>query len=984
MPVLPRTITRPATRLGAAAQNALEVARFGGLNIDETPSPYEVVSEQRVYRLRRYYAEEATTAPPVLLVPPMMLAAEVYDVSPQSSAVTVLHEGGVDPWVVDFGAPEREEGGLERTLADHVLAVSDAVDRVRQITRAQVHLAGYSQGGMFVYQTAAYRRNAGIGSLITFGSPVDTRAGVPFGIPDQFAAGLAGVLAERFRWSIPAWVSRTGFRLLDPVKTLRGQAEFILHLHDREALLPRERQRRFLEGDGWVAWPGPAMTDFLRQFVASNRMLEGGFVIGERMVTLADIRAPILSVVGDVDEIAPAAGVRAIRQAAPRAEVHELALHAGHFGLVVGSKSNAITWPTVAEWVRWRAGVGEEPENIESVPDETALAPVQEVSNRVGYGLELAGAVGSGLARSAARTAQRTARSVREIAFEAVSELPRLVRLEQIQPHTRISLGLLVDDRARRAAGETFFLFGDRAYSAADVNRRIDNVVRGLISIGVRRGEHVGVLMGARPSALALAVAINRIGAVCVLLRPDGDVEREVGLGQVTRVVADPERAELAAGLATVHTFVLGGGGEPRDLGVPLTTDMEQIDPDEVTLPRWYRPNPGRAGDVAFLLFTGEGEGTRMSRITNGRWALSAFGTASSAALGARDTVYSVTPLYHPSGLMMSVGGAVAGGARLAMATTFNAATFWEEVRRYGVTVASYTWTLLRELVDAPAHPGERHHRVRLFIGSGMPRGLWRRVERRFTPARVLEFYASTEAAAILVNLRAAKHGSMGRPLPGSAEVRIAAYDIRQDRLVLGEDGFARQRRPGEIGMLLVRVDPHEPLSTTPLRGIFTRDDAWLSTGDLFMRDSDGDYWRVDGIRDVIRGARRPIFTTPIRDALMDLPAVDLAVAYGVVPDGATSEIAIAAVTLREDAEITPQDIAGTLSRLSPDERPEVVRVVDDLPVTTWYRPMTGPLRREGVPEPAEGAQAWYLDGGERYRPLSASARQRLIRAAKS
>ena len=53
-----------------------------------------------------------------------------------------------------------------------------------------------------------------------------------------------------------------------------------------------------------------------------------------------------------------------------------------------------------------------------------------------------------------------------------------------------------------------------------------------------------------------------------------------------------------------------------------------------------------------------------MSRITNGRWALSAFGTASSAALSARDTVYSVTPLYHPSGLMMSVGGAVAGGAR--------------------------------------------------------------------------------------------------------------------------------------------------------------------------------------------------------------------------------------------------------------------------------------------------------------------------------
>src|ERR1700736_4049985 len=112
MELLPKTITRPVSRLGAAAQNALEVARFGGLATDEEPSPYEVVAEQRVYRLRRYYADGQATGPPVLLVPPMMLAAEVYDVSPQTSAVTILREHGVDPWVVDFGSPEHEEGGL--------------------------------------------------------------------------------------------------------------------------------------------------------------------------------------------------------------------------------------------------------------------------------------------------------------------------------------------------------------------------------------------------------------------------------------------------------------------------------------------------------------------------------------------------------------------------------------------------------------------------------------------------------------------------------------------------------------------------------------------------------------------------------------------------------------------------------------------------------------------------------------------------------
>jgi putative long chain acyl-CoA synthase len=657
--------------------------------------------------------------------------------------------------------------------------------------------------------------------------------------------------------------------------------------------------------------------------------------------------------------------------------VYALALRAGHFGLVVGSTSNTVTWPTVAAWSHWRDGDGELPDEVTEVADEAGVELARGVQSRLGYGLELAGGVGVGAARSLVGTATRAVRSVRELAREAASQLPRLVRLEQIQPSTRISLGLIVEERGRKSADDVFFLFEDRAYTGKDINERIDNVVRGLISIGVRQGDHVGVMMGTRPSALALVAALSRLGAVAVLLRPDGDAAREAELGQVDRIIADPERAPLAAGLGTVHTFVLGGGGAPRDLGVPLTTDMEQIDPEQVELPKWYSPNPGRASDLAFIVFTGSGAGTRMSRITNRRWALSAFGTASSAALRSGDTVYSVTPLYHPSGLMMSIGGAIAGGARLAMATTFDPSTFWDETRRYGVTIASYTWTLLHDLAEAPPHPGERHHAVRLFIGSGMPRGLWRRVQERFAPARVVEFYASTEAGAILVNLRGKKPGAMGRPLPGSAEVRIAAYDLELGRVEQGADGFARECDVDEVGMLLARVRPNEPTSTTPLRGVFSRDDAWLVTGDLFRRDGDGDYWRVDGVADMIRTADGFVFTGPIRDALGDVPAVDLAVAYGVLPPGGEHEVAVAAVTLRAGHELDGGELAGALSSLAPGERPAVVQVVEGIPVTTWFRPLTGPLRELGLPEPGPDVRAWYREG-DAYRPLTDAAHRRL------
>ncbi|HEX2128425.1 MAG TPA: AMP-binding protein [Solirubrobacterales bacterium] len=976
MELSPKLITEPIARFSSAAENALEVLRFGGLETGEESSPYDVVAEEVTYRLRRYFPDDLdpATVPSVLLVPPLMLAADVYDVAPATSAVAILRENGVQPWVVDFGSPEKEEGGLERTLADHVVAVSDAVERVREAAGTDVNLAGYSQGGMFAYQTAAFRRTEGVASLITFGSPVDIRGGIPLGIPEGVAAQAAEVLAAVFgQFAVPAWMSRTGFRMLDPVKSMRQRLEFLRQLHDREALLPRERQRRFLLGEGWVAWPGPALADFMRQFVAHNRMLAGGFVIEDRLVTLADIECPVLSFVGEVDEIAPADGVRAIERAAPKAEVYEVALHAGHFGLVVGSSAALTTWPTVAGWARWRAGDGELPENVVRPGEEREFALEVRSPARTDR-LGLAAGAGAGLARGLTEAASRTVRAAVQLSREASDQLPRLVRLQRMSANTRVSLGLILDEQARQDPEKDFFLFEDRAYDRAAVNRRIDNVVRGLISLGVRQGEHVGVLMGTRPSALAVVAALSRLGAVAVLLRPDGEPAREVELGEADRIVADPDNAALASelGLGAVHTFVLGGGGEERDLGLDLV-DMERIDPDEVELPAWYVPNPGRADDLAFVVFTGQGERTHASRISNGRWALSAFGTASSAALTAADTVYGVTPIHHPSSLLMTIGGAIAGGTRLAMASRFEPATFWDEVRRYGVTVATYTWTLLHDLVEAPPDERERHHPIRLFIGSGMPRGLWRRVEKRFGPARVVEFYASTQGGAILVNLGRSKPGAMGRPLPGGAELRIADYDIEEGRLRVQANGLARECAAGEVGLLLARADA--ALTATPLRGVFEPNDAWLATDDLFRRDEDGDYWLVDHLHALVRTADGVVATRPIADALADLRAIDLAVVYG-VPAG-EAEVPVAAVTLRRGRRLSAGELTDALATLSPDQRPSVVHVVDEIPVSTWYRPLTAPLRDRGLPEP--NGDAWRYDRRKKtYVKLTAAGREKL------
>jgi len=947
-----RSVTRPAVRVGAAAQNALEIARFGGLQSSENEATaYDIVGDGPNHDLRRYVPDSSKpgTRPVVMLVPPLMLAAELYDVAPATSATRLLAGYGMDVYVVDFGAPEHIEGGLERTLADHVKAISLAVDQARQLTGRDVHLAGYSQGGMFCYQVAAYRKSEGIASVITFGSPVDTHERVPFGLPARRLTGAASkivgaVVTDR---SLPAWLSRTGFKLLDPVKAARGRIDFIRQLHDRELLLQRDGQRRFLEADGWVAWPGPAMAEFVDQFVAHNRMLSGGFQVDDVMVTLADITSPMLCFVGEVDEIAPPNTVRPVVRAAPRTTVWERTMNAGHFGLVVGSKAAAQTWPVVAEWVSAQDGRGDLPADVvpmrDLISDEDA-----EPSVHPGYGLRLAVDVGTGMARSLTRAARRSSRAFGDTFSGAVETLPRLVRLERVDPDTPISLGLLLDERAARDPDGTFLLYEGRGHTWGAAKRRVDNIVRGLISLGIRQGEHVGVLMSTRPSAVAVVAALNRLGAVTVLLRTDGSLERELELGRVTRLIVDPEHAALASGVADVPVLVLGGGGEPRELGFGLT-DMERIDPDAVELPGWYRPNPGRASDLAFVLFTGRGERTRSNRITNRRWALSAFGTAAAAHLTSSDTVYGAAPLFHPAGLLTTVGGAIAGGSRLALATQFDPSTFWDEVRRYGVTIVSYTWTMCHDLVSAPDDPAERHHSIRLFVGAGMPISTWRRLRHRFAPAGVLELYASTEGRAVLANLAGAKLGAKGRPLPGSAEVAVVQWDIEANRLVLGEDGLGRRCAPGQVGMLLSGVDRASLMPASPLRGVLKPGDRWLATGDLFRVDEDGDHWFLGSALSAIRSERGPVPHAAVSDALCRVEAVALAVAYGLPAADGTQLVAVT-VTLRDERELDPGTVQAVLELELPDAwLPDVIRVVDELPRTTWYRIDTAAVAAQGL-----------------------------------
>ncbi len=72
---------------------------------------------------------------------------QIYDVTRHNGAVSILHGAGIDPWVVDFGSPDQVAGGMERTLADHIVALDEIVDLIHEETVRPVHLVGYSRVG---------------------------------------------------------------------------------------------------------------------------------------------------------------------------------------------------------------------------------------------------------------------------------------------------------------------------------------------------------------------------------------------------------------------------------------------------------------------------------------------------------------------------------------------------------------------------------------------------------------------------------------------------------------------------------------------------------------------------------------------------------------------------------------------------------------------------------------------------------------------
>ena len=833
------------------ARNMLDILRHGRIGAPYHAS-YDVMRRAEHHTLRRYLPSSPDAATrerePVLLVPPLMVTSEVYDISPELSAVTFLEEHELDVWVVDFGAPERMEGGMERDLDDHILAVADSIAFIREQTGRDVHMLGYSQGGLFAYQAAAYVRSEGLASIVTFGSPVDMRRSFPIPIRDDLAGRILNVAGSALSGplesieGLPGALTSRGFKLLSAGKEIKQIIGFLGVLHDRDALEQREPKRKFLNGEGFVAWPGPAFRQFMDEVITHNRLARGGLVVAGRPVSLADIHCPILYFVGSRDNLARPPAVRSLRNWATSAPLYEREIQAGHFGLVVGSKAMNVVWPTVIDWIEW-VHDGALDDFVPSIEDE---APPERESN-IGPLYELAAELVDEVWERLGEASVDMADLIDTIRWQ----IPRLAQILEITPQTRISVSRLLREQADAIGERPFLLWRGRAFTYEQANEEVDRIALAMLDAGVRPGDEVGVLIHDSPSLLTVSVALNRMGAVSVLYDPSKGEERlaRMLLNHASDVVIADAAGQELLDKASARA-------EVEFQEVLALESLEGKGSDTVEQDRDVELDAGLAKQLGMILFTDDDSALPV-KITNRRWSVAALGAAAGARLTSSDTVHCPIACSSATGMLVACGGALAGGARLAISTPTSASGLLEEVRRYGASVLFYDRALLALLLSSFGGEGEgtRKLPLRAIVGMGVREEEWFALKHHLPHVDILEFFAQPEGPVCLATLTQDAPGSMGRVLPGIEGVEVVAFDLEEGAITRDSRGWARSADPDEVGLLIGRIEQDHPLfhydgymddqetTARKLVGVFTSGDMYFDTGVLVRRDGAGSFW---------------------------------------------------------------------------------------------------------------------------------------------
>jgi long-chain acyl-CoA synthetase len=292
------------------------------------------------------------------------------------------------------------------------------------------------------------------------------------------------------------------------------------------------------------------------------------------------------------------------------------------------------------------------------------------------------------------------------------------------------------------------------------------------------------------------------------------------------------------------------------------------------------------------------------------------------------DVLFGGLPLFHVFGQTcgLNTAIAIAIGACLSLLPRFEPAKALELIARDRVTVFEAVPTTYVGLLNHPGRAAYDVSSLRTCVtgGAAMPVEVMSGFEKEFN-CIVLEGYGLSETSPVAsFNHPHAvrKPGSIGTPIRG---VEMRLVDDKRQPIAAEE--------VGEVGEIAIRG--HNVMKgywNNPEATEAAIQDGWFHTGDLARQDSDGYFYIVDRLKDMIIRGGYNVYPREVEEVLYEHPAVAEAAVVG-VPDAEWGEEVAAVVALKPGATATPDELCEFVkNQVAAYKYPRHVRLVDTLP----------------------------------------------------
>ncbi len=432
-------------------------------------------------------------------------------------------------------------------------------------------------------------------------------------------------------------------------------------------------------------------------------------------------------------------------------------------------------------------------------------------------------------------------------------------------PH--VSMYGLLREAAQKHPGNIAYHFMGKETTYTAFMQRIDAAAKGLVAMGIQKGDRVTICMANTPQALDCFYALNRIGAIPNMIHPLSAPE-EIAFylnvshskailtlaqfyDKVNSVLSQVKQEvtvliariadELPAPLNLLYPLTADGKADKKPAGKDYTLwcDMIRAGKDTV-LPE----ETGKGDDCAAILYSGGTTGTTKG-IMLSNLNFNALGLQTIAASGYEDIagmkMLSIMPVFHGFGLGIGIHTALIGGATCILIPHFSVKVYADTLKKRKPNLIPGVPTLFEALLRAEGLQGVDLSFLKGIFSGGdsLSPELKKKVDaflkEHNCDQQIREGYGTTECvtASCLAPMDYARSGSIGVPFPDTF------YKI----VKTGTNEECDPNTEGEIcicgpTVMLGYMDNPEETANTLRR----HDDGhlWLHTGDLGFMDEDG------------------------------------------------------------------------------------------------------------------------------------------------